>query len=327
MVTFLLSSTVVLTSSASSEGLVLTAKSTILEYKYNQPPAISGIVTDLDGNPLSRVSVYASFPYINSEKISSDSDTPTYSSTIIGFTTFNDGKFLLNPTNPSPAGEHTIKVTAKTDQTEENIFVTFTVKEDGNIIRESIDDKAKASIEIAKLSYDVLEQKMESQKEQYSKIQNPINNLNVSPQVVSPQLVEPQVASSQVVSPQLVEPQVASNNLEDDLKEMEEKYARNSPRNAFAGFIETVDLTLRNLFWGQFEFTENKTNLAHQAKIEALEDGQTSHQAMKVFQKTAATPLSEIIEYNEMLNVKYGFANQTVQENFDKNGKLPRNGK
>ena len=305
MVSLLLSSTMILTSSASSEGIVLSADSSKLEYKYNQRPIISGNVTDMGGNPLSNVSVFASIPYVKSDKGSSDSDGPIYSSTIFGFTTFSDGKFLLKPKNPSPPGEHTIKVTAKKGQMEESIFVTFNVKEHG-IKKRPIDADAKASMERTILSYSLLEQKMETQKEQYKEIQNPKNKVNVSPQVV--------------------EQQVTSNNLESDLKQLEEKYASNSPRNAFARFIETIDQTLQNLFWDQFEFTENKTEKAQLARNDALNDGQTSQQAMKVFQKEAETTRAEIIEFNEMLNIKYGFANQTVQDTFDENGKLSRIG-
>ncbi|MDH3278257.1 MAG: hypothetical protein OEM21_09195, partial [Nitrosopumilus sp.] len=213
IVTFLLASTAVLTSSAFAEELVLSAESKKLEYKYNQTPSIFGIVTDMDGNPMSKVSVYASFPYIKSENNSSDSNSIVYSSTIIGFTTFSDGKFLLNPTNPSPPGEHTIKVTAKTDQTEENIFVTFNVKEDGNIIKKPITSDTKASIETAKLSYSVLEQKMETQKGQYKKIKNPTDNLVAEQQVAEQQVAEQQVAEQQVAEQQVAEQQVAEQQV------------------------------------------------------------------------------------------------------------------
>ncbi|MDH3278417.1 MAG: hypothetical protein OEM21_10005, partial [Nitrosopumilus sp.] len=145
-------------------------------------------------------------------------------------------------------------------------------------------------------------------------------------QVAEQQVAEQQVAEQQVAEQQVAEQQVVPNSLEEDFKQLEEKYAANSPRNAFASFIEKIDLTFKNLFWDQFEFTENKAELAHQAKIEALKEGQTSQQAMKVFQEEAATPLAEIIEFNEMLNVKYGFANQTIQDEFDENGKLSRTG-
>lgn len=300
----LLTSTLGLASNAYAEGLVLSAETNFLEYRYNQIPAISGIVTDLDGNPLSRVQVFASFPYVKTGVTADTDGNSSYSTTIIGFTTFNDGKFLLNPTNPSPAGEHTIKVTAKKDTLEESVFVTYKVKENPRIAK-SVNDSMVA-VEPSRFSIDPLDQQMETQKKQVEENQNVIIKKNKSQQVIEQQR------------------QVAEQDLQNDLIGFEKKYEANSPRNAFASFIEKIDLSLRALFWDQFEFTQNIHDQAYQAKVEALKQGQTSQQATKVFQDTAAVSHEELVEYNEMLNVKHGFANQTIQDKFDKKGKLPR---
>ena len=308
LLTALLGSSVILTSNAASEGLVLFAETKSSEYRYNQDPSISGIVTDLDGNPLSRVQVFASFPYLKEGKLSLDTNViPSYSTTIIGFTTFSDGKFLLEPENPSPVGEHTIKVTAKKDNLEQNIFVTYNVKENPRVARlaNSVNDPIVLS-ESVPLSADLLDQQIESQKNQVEASQNILNKKNKSQQIVEQQR------------------QLAQNDLEVDLLSFEKKHEANSSRNAFASFIETIDLSLRGLFWDQFEFTENKTDQARQAKFNALKQGYSSQQATKVFQEEAAVSLEELVEYNEMLNIKYGFANQSIQDKFDNEGKLPR---
>jgi hypothetical protein len=47
-------------------------------------------------------------------------------------------------------------------------------------------------------------------------------------------------------------------------------------------------------------------------------------EAAKVYQKTAAVPQKDVIDYIEEINIKHGFANATVQEQFDENGKFNR---
>ncbi len=342
--TVLLTSTLGLTSQAYAEEIVLSAETKFLEYRYNQTPSISGIVTDLDGNPLSRVQVFASFPYVKDE-ISSDIDnTGPYATTLIGITTFSDGKFLLSPKNPSPAGEHTIKVTAKQDKMEETVLVTYNVKENPRIAK-SVTESMIVT-ESNNLSMNLLERQMETQKmeiEENSKISKSVKqsmilnesdnlSMNLLEKQMETQKMEieeiPNIINKENESQQLIEKQRqdAKQDLENDLISFEKKHEINSPRNAFADFIAKIDLSLRALFWDQFEFTQNKHDQGYQAKIKALEQGKTSQQAMKIFQEEAASTHDEIVEYNEMLNVKYGFANQTVQDKFDKKGKLPRTG-
>jgi hypothetical protein len=47
---------------------------------------------------------------------------------------------------------------------------------------------------------------------------------------------------------------------------------------------------------------------------------------MKSFQKAAATTRNEIIEHNNKLNIEFGNATSSIQEQFDEQGKL-RTGK
>ena len=89
-------------------------------------------------------------------------------------------------------------------------------------------------------------------------------------------------------------------------------------------FLADVDNSLKNIFWNQFLFTEEKTENARIAKQNALEEGKSSMEATKIFQKEAAISQSEIMEHNKEITVKYGNATGSVQEQFDENGKLPR---
>jgi len=75
-------------------------------------------------------------------------------------------------------------------------------------------------------------------------------------------------------------------------------------------------------FGGQFNLTEQKHNEAYAAKMNALEEGENSTTAIKVFQRKAAISRSEIVEHNSELNIKYGMADKLTQSYFDEVGKL-----
>lgn len=116
--------------------------------------------------------------------------------------------------------------------------------------------------------------------------------------------------------------QVAQNSLNEDLKSFETGLELNTPRLAFGRFIQNVDDTVQFIFWGQFNLTEQKHNEAYAAKVEALEEGETSVTATEVFQRKAAISKSELVEHNSELNVKYGLADSSTQSYFDEDGKL-----
>jgi len=115
---------------------------------------------------------------------------------------------------------------------------------------------------------------------------------------------------------------IAQNALEEDLKGFEKTFDLNVPRIAFGRFVETVDKTVRVIFWGQYNLTEKKHNEAYAAKMDALENGADNIEALKIFQRKAALTRSEIVEHNSELNIKYGFADITSQEYFNDQGKL-----
>ncbi len=116
--------------------------------------------------------------------------------------------------------------------------------------------------------------------------------------------------------------QIAQNSLDDDLKSFETGLELNTPRLAFGRFIQSVDDTVQFIFWGQFNLTEQKHNEAYAAKMEALEEGEDSITATKVFQRKAAISKSELVTHNSELNVKYGEADKSTQSYFDEDGKL-----
>jgi len=125
---------------------------------------------------------------------------------------------------------------------------------------------------------------------------------------------------------QLIQQQreAAYSNLLTDLTKMDLETLPNAPRNAFAAFLTTVDEGVHAIFWSQFELTEKISQEAHQAKLKALQSGMSAPDAMKVFQKKAAISKYQLIEHNKNIQIQYGHADKSVQDKFDKNGKLPR---
>ncbi|MFB5598308.1 MAG: carboxypeptidase-like regulatory domain-containing protein [Nitrosopumilaceae archaeon] len=125
---------------------------------------------------------------------------------------------------------------------------------------------------------------------------------------------------------QLIQQQreVAYSNLLTDLTKMDLETLPNTPRNAFAAFLTTVDEGVHAIYWSQFELTEKISQEAHQAKLQALQSGMSSPDAMKVFQKKAAISRDQLIEHNKNIQIQYGHADKNVQDKFDKRGKLPR---
>lgn len=116
----------------------------------------------------------------------------------------------------------------------------------------------------------------------------------------------------------------AQTSLQDDLKSLERKIEFFSPRNAFGRFVADFDSAIQSIFWGQFALTEQISKEAHEAKLNAIKEGKSSQEAMKIFQRKAAISHRELIEYNSNLNIQYGLANNNTQNQFNSDGKFSR---
>ena len=120
---------------------------------------------------------------------------------------------------------------------------------------------------------------------------------------------------------------IANQRLQEDLVKMEHKYRDYTPRAAYSKFLGGVNATHHGIFWDQFNYMDNKVQLARKAMNEVLENGGTYQEARQAYFKVAAMKRVELIEVNQELNIKHGFADPEVQKAFDKYGKLPRTGK
>jgi len=97
-----------------------------------------------------------------------------------------------------------------------------------------------------------------------------------------------------------------------------------TPRNAYTVFVSQINQNVASIFWGQFNFTEQKTNEGLTAQKQILQKGGTNDQARNALIQNAGSSRSEITKINNDLNVKYGNASKNVQSKFDKYGNLPR---
>ncbi|MFB5607606.1 MAG: hypothetical protein ACE5RG_05830, partial [Candidatus Nitrosomaritimum yanchengensis] len=145
-----------------------------------------------------------------------------------------------------------------------------------------------------------------------------VRSYNLEKQKIS---IQNQENTTQSLKPQR---QLAQNSLTADIEENSREVQIEKNKNSFANFVKTIDLLMHGIFWDQFDFTQKISDEAYEAKTSALEEGKTSLEATKVYQKTAAVPQKDVINYLEEINIKHGFANATIQEQFDDKGKFKR---
>jgi hypothetical protein len=260
-------------------------------FDLGQYPFVNGIVTDSDGNPLSNVEIQVNFP----------------SSVGIAITD-SAGEFSITSKVTAELGEHTATVYATKDMMHLNTQVTYQVMTLSEIAKNNADSKEKTpkTSNYDNSKYDLLSrtilEDMEAQKTENLK-------------------KEKALAEEEVLSEQRLH---TNSKLENELKSFEKENESHTPRNAFLRFLADINYSVKDIFWHQFLFTEERTNDAREAKEYALEEGKSSIEATKIFQQEAAISQSEIIEYNKELNIKFGNATSSVQDQFDENGKLPR---
>ena len=260
------------------------ANSTSLTYSIYQNPAIVGTITDDQGNPLSGIYVYSYFQSVKDEDM-----------------TDKNGKFFLRSSEKYPPGEYSVEVYARSESSLSRNVVTFEVQEP--IIPEN-----KTTPQLTKAKGGISIQEMLKQAKSHNLEKSDILN-------------QTQKNKTQSLEPQQ---QLSHDSLAADLSENSREALLEKNKNSFANFVKTIDLLMHGIFWDQFDFTQKISDKAYEAKTSALEEGKTSLEATKVYQKTAAVPQKDVINYIEEINVKHGFANATVQEQFDDKGKYNR---
>ena len=257
-------------------------------------PIIVGNVKDQEGNPVSGVHVKISFA------------TETITST-----TNNVGSFYIELKTPAQPGDYIVNVISTKEGYGMNVISTSynvngippttpefdlsAINQFPSLIVEGLSKNPLSQIILQHME-NVKKQQEEVEKKQLE-IENRKNFLDE-------------------------QRQISQNILKEDLLSFEKKSEFYAPRNAFDRFVQSVDETVQVIFWGQFNLTEKQYDEAYAAKQMAIENGETSVNAMKVFQRNAAITKNEIVDYNSELNIKYGFADESTQNYFDNDGKL-----
>ena len=260
--------------------------SSVSEFEVGQFPFVNGKAVTLNNNPVPNVQIQVHFP-----------------SGTINTITNSTGQFSAVSPVSTDIGEYTIAVYAKKDNKYADSEITYKGVESKPKVESQIEKTPKTSngkIELdpfSKMLKDIEEQKTDETKRK--------TNIQAQNQVDEQR-------------------RLAQIDLQNDLKESEKRNEAHNPRNAFYKFIQKIDSSVRGIFWQQFLFTEKITNQAKEAKENALDEGKSTFEAMKIFQKEAAVTQKEVMEFNKNLSIDYGNATSEIQNQFDENGKLPR---
>ena len=259
--------------------------SSLPEFEIGQFPFVNGKAMSFNGDPVSDVRIQAHFP-----------------SGIINTATNSTGQFSASSPVPADLGEYAITVYAKKDDRHASSQTTYQGVENKPKIESQVKKAPKTNEKTGLDPFSKMIKQLEAEKIDDTKRKTNIQEQN-------------QVGEQR---------RLAQIELEKDLKESEKRNEAYNPRNAFYKFIQKIDSSVRGIFWQQFLFTESITKQAHIAKENALDEGKSSFKAMKIFQEKAAVTQDEIMGLNKNLNAVYGNATSDIQEQFDENGKLPR---
>ncbi len=102
------------------------------------------------------------------------------------------------------------------------------------------------------------------------------------------------------------------------------KYQDKMPKAAYAKFVEKKPDYIQSVFWGMFDYMQEKVYTARSAMKQVLDNGGSLAEARDAYFAHAATKRVQLIQVVEDLNVSHGLAEKSIQDTFDEHGKLPR---
>jgi len=118
--------------------------------------------------------------------------------------------------------------------------------------------------------------------------------------------------------------ELAQERLSERLDAFLLKYQDKMPKAAYAKFVEKKPEYIHSIFWGMFDYMQGKVSDARSAMKQVLDNGGSLKEARDAYFSHAATKRVQLIQVVEDLNVQHGFADKSVQDTFDDQGKLPR---
>ena len=117
---------------------------------------------------------------------------------------------------------------------------------------------------------------------------------------------------------------IAQQRLDEKLNAFIEKYKDVMPKAAYTKFVEKKPNYIQGVFWGMFDYMQGKVDNARTAMKVVLDNGGSLKEARDAYFEHASAKRVQLIQAVEDLNIQHGFADKSVQDTFDKNGKLPR---
>ncbi|MDH3487174.1 MAG: hypothetical protein OEL82_03910 [Nitrosopumilus sp.] len=112
--------------------------------------------------------------------------------------------------------------------------------------------------------------------------------------------------------------------LDKELDRMHDKYKDHTPKASFTSFVSSKPVETQNVYWGMFNYQQQKVSDARQAMKAVLDNGGSLQEAREAYHNAGATKRVQLVDITKDLNVKHGLADNTIQSTFDKYGKLPR---
>ena len=132
---------------------------------------------------------------------------------------------------------------------------------------------------------------------------------------------------NQNVQKQLIDDQrsIAKSIAEKELQQMFKDNEDFTPLKSFNRFLDKVsnDET-KIIFTGLFDYKEDKVNAARNAMKEVFKNGGSLLDARNAYHEAAKIPRVDMIQLVQDLNIKAGFSDPNIQQNFSSEGKLPR---
>jgi len=118
---------------------------------------------------------------------------------------------------------------------------------------------------------------------------------------------------------------VAKIIVEKELQQMFKENENFTPLSSFNRFLDKVsnDET-KIIFKGLFDYKEERVNDARNAMKEVFKNGGSLLDARNAYHEAAKIPRVDMIQLVQDLNIKAGFSNPDIQQNFNSEGKLPR---
>lgn len=116
----------------------------------------------------------------------------------------------------------------------------------------------------------------------------------------------------------------AKARLNEEVTRMNAEYDQYTPKNAFTKFVSKKPAETQGVYWAMFNYQQEKVKSAKDARDQVLAHGGTTQEALDAYHKASAVNRVKVIELNKEYNVKYGGADASIQQAFDRNGKLPR---